>query len=427
LSAEDDLDWVQRIEIPQKEDSIDLQNLLKLFEDLKNKTEPIFELYCKNNVPLAVLAASEGGLVNAVGYIQQENKGFINFSIGIIEELEKQKEIAKRIVDGKMPFYIDSTSAMFLSELGLFQKIHTYLPNLKVPQSVINFLADITEKFRYTPGRTDQIGYTKGKIIYSSVDKDKRDFVRSNFIASIKLFESNPKNLGNISLASKMDCFSEKEIPGELCDACILAQKENIPVLTEDFLYLKMNELETKKKAPEYFSSWALIRVLYEEELIGFKDYLDYFSYLSSYRFRFLSLNSDDIEYAVFGERNIKTVSPENIRMLNFPFTLSEEYGVPFQKAFTVVGKFLIKIMTDDTVTVDIAERIFIEITLAFPTKMNKTDLGLLFIRFCMRAIENDKLKVGPYHKTLLTYEKIRTLLQINEVYKPFSRLWVPS
>lgn len=427
LSKEGDLEGVQMIEIPQKEDTIDLQNLLKLFEDLKTRTEPLFEMYCKNNVPLAMLAVSEGGLANAVGRIQQENKGFINFSIGVSEELEKQKEIAKIIVDGKMPFYIDGTSAMFLSETGLFRKIHTYLPNLKVPQSVINLLADITDKFRYTAGQIGRMGYAQGKITFLSVQKDKRDLIQYNFIASIKLFESNPKNVGIISSASKMDCFSEKKIPDELCDACILAQKENLPVLTEDFLYLKMNELETKKKAPEYFSSWALLRLLYEEEQISFNEYLEYFGYLSSYRFRFLTLNSDDIEKAVFGDGDIKTVNPENIRKLNFPLTLSEEYGVSFQTAFTVIGRFILQVLIDKTVTVDIAEKIFIEIIESFPTKMNKKNLGQMLLRVCFRAIENNNSKLFLYPKTKLIHKKMDKLLLATEIYYSGSKLWTPN
>ena len=292
-----------------------------------------------------------------------------------------------------MPFYMDGTSAMFLAEIGLFQKIHSHLPNLKVPQSVINLLADITDKFRYTAGQTGRMGYAQGKITISSTEKDKRELIRSNFIASIKLLESNPKNIIVISSANKMDCFSEKEIPDELCDACILAQKENLPVLTEDFLYLQMNELETKKKAPEYFSSLVLLRILYEEKQISFNEYLEYFGYLSSYRFRFLTLNADDIEKAIFGDGEIKIVKPENIRKFNFPLTLSEEYGVPFQTAFTVVGAFLLKVMMDNTITLDVAEKIFIEIIESFPTKIRKKDFGQMLLRVCFNAIEKNKLK----------------------------------
>jgi len=427
LAKDGDLAGAQMIEIPPKDDTIDIQNLLKYFEDLKTRTEPLFELYCKNNVPLAMLAISEGGLTNAIGHIQQENRGFINFSAGPTEEFEKQKEFAKKAIDEKMPFYIDGTSAMVLSEIGLYQKICGYLPNLKVPQSVINLLADITDKFRYVPGQTGHMGYAQGKITFSSVDKDKRDAIRANFIASIKLFESNPKNISVISSANKMDCLSERQTPAELSDACILAQKENLPVLTEDFLYLKMNESETKKKAPEYFSSLALVRVFYEVGHITFDEYLEYFGYLSTYRFRFLSLTTDDIEKAVFGDREIKFVKPENIRRLNFPLTLSEEYGVSFQDALRVVGIFFFRVMMDNSVAIDVAEKIFVEIIESFPTKMNKKELGERLLGACITVFESNTPKFLCRLEDKFKYQKIEKLLQVTETFSAESKLLTPN
>jgi len=113
------------------------------------------------------------------------------------------------------------------------------------------------------------MGYASGKINISSVDQTKRDVIKSNFERSIKLLESKKENIGIISAANKLDCFSEQKVSPSLSDSCILAQKETIPVLTEDFLYLKMNELETKKKAPEYCSSLSLLRVLYEHKKLA--------------------------------------------------------------------------------------------------------------------------------------------------------------
>ncbi len=239
LSKDGDLEGVQMIEVPQIEGAIDPQYLLKFLEDVNKRTEPLFEMYCQNNLPLAMLALSEGGLTKAIGRIQQESKGFINFSTGAFDEFEMQKEIAKKVIEEKMQFYIDGTSALVLSETGLLQKIHAHLPNLKIPQSVINLLANITYKFRFMPGQTGlMMGYAQGKLTFSTVEKNKRDLIQSNFITSIKIFESNQKNIGIISSANKINCFTESKIPDELSDACILAQKENLPVLTEDFLYL---------------------------------------------------------------------------------------------------------------------------------------------------------------------------------------------
>ena len=57
-----------------------LKTLKNFFEDQRNTTEPLFEIYCKgNNLPLAMLAINEGGLPNAIGRIQTAQKGYINW------------------------------------------------------------------------------------------------------------------------------------------------------------------------------------------------------------------------------------------------------------------------------------------------------------------------------------------------------------
>lgn len=425
LSKDNILNGVQMIEVPKKEGTIDPKYLLRLLKDIHERTEPFFEIYCKNNVPLAMLAVNEGGLTSAIGRIQQESRGFINFSTGTTEELENQKDIARKVIDNKLAFYLDGTSALVLSETGLFKKIFTYLPNLKISQSVINLLIDTTEKFKYTPGQAGYMGYAQGKITFSSVEQEKRNLIQANFNKSIKLLESKPKNIKVISLANKINCFSEQKVPAELCDACILAQKENIPILTEDFLYLKMNELETKKKAPEYFSSIMLLRILYEQGKVSFDEYLNFFGYLSSYRFRFLSLSPDDIEKAVFGDGKIKTIKPQNVRKLNFPLTLSEEYGVPFRTSFMVTTKFLLKVLTDNTIIPDIAEKVFIEIIESFPTKMDKKTLGQIFLRVCIQIIEKSKSKLILNLKSKTIQEKIDLLSQSIQIYDS-GNLFIP-
>jgi len=311
--------------------------------------------------------------------------------------------------------------------MGLLKKVYTYLPNLKVSQSVINLLIQVTKEFQHIPGQVGHMGYSQGKIIISPIKKYKEDLVRSNFVESIKLIESKPENISAISSANKADCSSEQKIPAELCDACILAQKERVPVLTDDFLYLKMNEIETKKKSPEYFSSLILLKVLNEQGKISFDEYLDFFAYLSSYRFRFLSLSSDDIEKAVFGDGKIKVIRTENIRKLNFSLTLSEEYGVSFQNAFAVVVRFLFKILIDDTITSDIVEKIFVEIIESFPMEKEKKNLGQMLLGVCTRTVEKNKSKWILTKKSDTTQEKINKLSQAIEIFSSGIQIWTPK
>ncbi|MCD4670619.1 MAG: hypothetical protein K8S14_09245, partial [Actinomycetia bacterium] len=367
LSQDGDLEGVWMVNMPKQDETIDPQYLLKFLDDLHSRTEPFFKLYCKeNNIPFAMLAVSEGGFANAIGKIQREQKGFINLSSGASEDFENQKKVAMKVIEKKAPFYIDATSALFLCEIGLLPKIISHLPGLKVPQSVINLLANISEKFRYTEGQMGSMGYVQGKISISSLEKDKSDLVRSNFLNGIKALESNPDNICVISEANKIDCFPEMKIPAELCDACSLAIGDDTPVLTDDPLYLKMVELQTKKATPEYFSSLALVRVLSDKNRLSFNEYLKFFGYLSSYRCRFLTLNSNDLEKAVFGDNRVNVITVENILQFNFPLTLSEDYGVLFKIAFRVIFEFFIKVLSDNPITFDVKEKILFQLIVSF-------------------------------------------------------------
>lgn len=423
LSLEHRWDMMEMIEVPTTEDTIDTKYIIARLEDERKKRGDFFDLYCQQNLPLAFLAINEGGLTNAIGTIMNENKGFIKFSSGDLAEINQQKEVAKRIVGGEA-FYLDGTSALVLSETGLLEKIYEHLPNLKVPQSVITLLLEIKEKFRYMPGQVGHMGFAQGKLTFSSVDKDKRAMIQDHFEKSIKLLESKSQNIGVISAANKSDCFSEQRVSAELCDACVLAQKESTPVLTEDFLYLQANELETKKKAPEYCSAFALVRVLYEQKKISFEQYLNFFSYLSSYRFRFLPLSTDDIAHAVFGDGVIATIQPEKIRQLNFPLTLSEEYGVTFDTAFLVVGRFLIRVLVDDAILPEVTERVFSEILSTFPAtkEMDKKALGKMFLRVSVQTINNMRQRIIVGTRV---QEKIDRLSQLTEIFGSVNNIWM--
>jgi hypothetical protein len=416
LSERNLLGGVQLIETPKKEDTIDTSYLIRFFEDLNSRSKNSFELYCKERLPFAMLTVSEGGVASALGKITREDKGFIHFSSGSIEELEKQKDIARKVIDEALPFYLDSTSALFLSESGYLRKVIAYLPNLKVPQSVINLLIKISERFHLSDGQFGHLIYSKGNIIFSSVEKEKSKRIRSNFIESIKLLESNSERITSISLANKIDCFSEQKIPAELNDACILAQMENTPILTDDYLYLKMNEVETEKRAPEYFSSLILLKILNEKEKISFNDYLNYFGYLSSYRLRFLSFNRDDLEKSIFGDKHILNLNIQNIKNFNFSLTLSEEYGFSIQSAFSVLAGFLLKILTDDTIIPEVVENIFIEIIDNLPTEYKKF-IGYLLINYCDKEIKKCKSSLILTRPSKVSKEKIKRLNKAIEIF----------
>lgn len=417
LSESQLLDNVQIISTPHENEAIDLQYLLKYLEDSRKRTEPFFELFCKGMVPVALLSHFEGGFEKAIGRIKNENAGYISFSTGDFKDLNEQMRVAKMVTDSELPFYIDGTSAFVLSEVGLLNKICCFLPNIKIPQAVLSYLIDIAGKFKYTPGNVGTMGYGKGKISFVPVNQEVRARVYSQLKDSVNIFESKPENIGFISSANKEDCLSERDVDSELCDACILAQKEALPIFTDDFLYLRMNEAETQKQVPEFFSSFALLRVLYEDGKISFEEYLDAISYLSYNRFRFVAIFSGDIKKAVFGDGKIKTINYDNLRKFNFPVTLSKEYGVSFETAFNTLGRFFYETLVDISILPEVVERLFVEILELFPVGIEKRILAQKLITTCIQTFDRSSpTAVITMNKTMQM--KIVLISNAKEIYQ---------
>ena len=418
LSAEHRWNAIELIEVPITDESIDPQYLIAKMEDEAHKGADFFKLYCEENVPLALLARSEGGIAAAIGHIASQKKGFIKATTGSPDEFSEQKSVAKRLLSGES-FYLDGTSALMLSESGLFRRVFPFVPELKVPQSVVTLLFALKERFDYEPGQGGHIAYVDGKILVSELDREKQNAIKNNFGATIELLEGNLSNIVVISAANKHGGFMEQKVAPSLADACILAQRDGTSVLTEDFLYLKANELETKKAAPTYCSSLALLRVLYEEGKVSFDEYLDYFYYLSAYRVRFLPMTTDDLEKAVFGDQVIKIVRPEQLRKFNFGLTLSEEYGVLPRIAFDVVGTFLFRVLVDDAVSADIATKIFVEIVTMFPTTKSRKGFGRILLLLTIQAINESRkrsLVVGSKDRV---QEKVDAITEFLRAYGP--------
>ena len=423
LVTQGNIEGAEMIEVPQKGDTIDPVNIITMLEDQRQGRGENFDFYCDQTIPLAFLAVSEGSIASAVGHIQNEERGFVRCSSGDVNEFNEQKDVAKGIITGT-PFYIDGTSALIMSECGLLMEIHQHLPNLRVPQSVIAMLLTLKNRFLYLPGQAGYLQHVKGKMRIASVSQDRGESLHKKFEDAVRLLESQPARVDAISAAIKADCFSEQTVPAELCDACILSQKHGIPVLTEDFLYLHMNSIETKKCAPQYCSAIALVRVLYEHNKVPFETYLNFFNYLSNYRFRFLPISVDDIQTAVFGDSYITCVQPERIQWFNFPLTLSEDYGVAFTTSFNLVANFLLRLVGDETVVPELAVSIFAEILSAFPTDKDKRTLGKAFLSICKKEVEKWR---GILFMGNMAQLKIERLSQFTELYKDSNRLWTPQ
>lgn len=381
LSNENALEGVQLIDMSgESKDEFNPRYLLKFLSDLDAKKAPLFDLYCKGRVPLVMLAAIEGGLEQAVAKISLEGRGFINCNDGSMATINTQREIAKEIVVSDVSFIMDSTSALFLVESGLYEVVARTLSNIRFPQSVLTFLTDMAEKFKSSTGQVGKMGYLKGKITLSSLDEVQSSGLRNRFLDAIKVFDMHPENILNISSASKGKGDSEKLLPANMTDAYALAIREGIPLLSEDYYYKSLNEQETGRPGPRQLSSIALVRALFENNEISFNEYLDYYGYLSAYRFRLLYISITDIEKAAENNADSTSQSYLNFSKLNIQLTLSEDYGVPTGVSISLISKIVLRWIFDDRIPKEETQVIFTQILDTFPTKMSPLELGNLLL-----------------------------------------------
>jgi tetratricopeptide (TPR) repeat protein len=379
----------QIIEVPIKDNNPDLSNLIAFMKDIDESNREFYEAYISSQFPLAFLAFQQGGLLNAIGKIVREERGYVNLSDGSKEENVKQFSVASKINSGST-VYVDATSAIFLIESGLFKKVKSLIPSLKFPQSVINYLYEIANKFRIDPKIVGSLSYLKGKLIFSPGTQEGFEDFRNNIIECMKIIEKDVAAIVAISNASKQNVFCEQKIQAELVDACILAQRDNGIVLTEDYRYLFLNAFETKKNIPEYCSSFILIRNFLNNQIIPFSQYLDYFNFLSLRHCRFLFLNAEDLFLATFGDSFLGNFQPENIKKLNLQLVLADEYGVSLRSALKLVVIFFMRIILNDAVTIIAAEKIFMETIAGFlrGRTSDRREAAFLVDRICKEQLK---------------------------------------
>ena len=103
----------------------------------------------------------------------------------------------------------------------------------------------------------------------------------------------------------------------------------------------------------------------------------------------------------------------DRIRLLNFPLTLSEQYGVPFDMAFGLVAGFLTEdVLIDDAILPEMVERIFAEILSAFPTDKDKRTLGKMFLAISVQRINEIRIILGT-----AVQKKLDLLSQLTRIW----------
>jgi hypothetical protein len=71
----------------------------------------------------------------------------------------------------------------------------------------------------------------------------------------------------------------------------------------------------------------------------------------------------------------------------------------------------------DETVTSEIAEKIFIEILESFPTNLRKKEFGKMLLKICYEAMRSEKPGLILIPKNSIVHTKLKKLLLTTEIY----------
>ncbi|MDP2174226.1 MAG: hypothetical protein Q8J62_10675, partial [Candidatus Cloacimonadaceae bacterium] len=398
----------EEIEISSSDDQIDFENMISWLKDNQSNSLKNLDNYKRHQMPLAFLAYGEGSLPSAISLIFQEQSGFINCASGTIDDLNDQKLVAKKILGGSR-FYIDGTSALMLSESNVLKDIIDYMHGMFVPVSVINLLQQVSSKLSFTPGNSLSVHYSQGHIFRTERSDSERRSALKTIQDNIHLLESKPERLAMLSDISKTEALTEQKMLPELSDACILAQQDSSIILSDDYLYLLANSIETGKPIPLYCSTYALILVLYEENIISHEIFFGLFNYLTRYRFRFLHISAQLLDESIFTKGPIHTYNIQGIRYLSLALTLSPEYGVSFNSMSSVVIAFIADLILDDSIIpgniLEIVNILFDELPSVYNTRPIKS---MLIQTSCEGLLKN-----SPIILSKSTTEKANILMEI--------------
>lgn len=360
LMESDALKNMTRIHVPETETGIDMTYILKAMEDFNKPQLEFFKLYCENILPLAYLAVSEGSVTGAIGRISNEKKGLIRINDGNIDNVERQRKSALKILENNSKFIIDGTSALFLSEYGLIQKYKDLFANAVIPHSVIIMLSEIAEKANPKGISSGTMGYINGRLRFNELDEDRSRKFYENIVESIKVMEQLDGFL--ISETNRMDFKFGRKAPNSLCDPYSISEEIHLPIMSEDSVLNQYYVAIVNGESKEIVSSIAFVEALNQLGKITDDDYFGYFGYMASYRCHLLPVDVGMMRKSVGIHPEIVNLNAIGIRQLGLGIIFSESYGNVRVKVIEVVTVFVTSLIVDDRIDINEIASILIEL-----------------------------------------------------------------
>ncbi len=399
----------------------DISLLLKYLEDVEKANERVMDVYCKNPMPLAVLAANQGDTLRAIELINKHPKAFIHCNSEEIEPASKHVANARSVIKRGRPFIIDGIAAFMLTQAHLLPKIQKLLPEMRIPQSVLDFLMSVSKDFLTTSSKQARLDYHQGQIRIKEITEDTFESERNLFRETILALECNSSNILHVSDKLKAEFLMVERIPSELCDPHILSKDRQYSLLTDDFLLGRMYEESMEYQAPNRFSSLALVKALYETNRLTFEEYLQYFEILADYKYRVLSVTINDISHAVFGEGIIKRFSPINISRTRLDLILSANYGVSHDIALGFLSNLAYSFIDDESVPLEQAKDILSQLVQSCNMLLSDLGFSRLLIYICQEKFKESKSDLVYTRRSQLSKRKLEFfILLLKNIDIPF-------
>lgn len=410
LSHSNDLENVTIIDLPSRNDKIDISYLEKALIDFDGNDNPIINLYKDKNhrLPFSILTYAEGNILKAIDAIIK-NQSYIYCNNGELSLFQREVINVNKIIHNQESFYIDGTSIFALINSGLFEKITNILPQLLIPKSVLDFLEKFIIFFEPSENIGGYMNYQNGKIQLTDYDKEKNISIQKIFINAIEQLKKH-SNIKYISQSQKINCNSELIIPKEFCDAYILARDENLSLMTEDYYYSKYNNIETNKKTPKTFSTFSFVKAIYELHLITLQDYLQYYYFLSKNRYYFLHFSCPEFKQAIFGEYN-NDQRLKNIKLFNIGYTLSKDYGVSEKFVHDLILEIFLLLITNNKIDNIEAISIIDCLITEYPNNNNKENIIRSFYEESREFICINKIREKNIYNSYNISSKLNSIM----------------
>ena len=363
------------------------KNTLKLDDLLlRGRDYPLHFLIQKN---LGAERAFSKNINEAIIEIYNSKLGNINSKLNLTDYTKNNDiETLLNIIQGKIPFVIESTSIILMSfHEELLNKFLEIFPDVIVPIQVVELIKDNIDNLSPN-GWSQELVWDNEKKILELKNLESKSYIEKfeKIIKRLNKLKNLKSNFNSKSLKIKTNDF-EYSIQNIYYAPIQYAIENNFPLLTDDPLLLEIVRMQ--QKIPHHINSFTLFRFLYKMEKITLFEYLTYYRLLTDLKYRCLNLKHEEIDAAIglINNEKIINIDIENIKYFNFKYITSKRNGADQILVKNWLITYAIKLYNDSTVSAELFTDLLIKIIKEFSEEYNKTILYAEIIQI----LEQDK------------------------------------